>query len=77
MLRVFYVAVPVEEEAMEDGDSSSRKQCIVSISPKTWKVWAIYDFFGFLCFFKFELVFVILYEKEVLDSNVNFSFLRS
>lgn len=28
---------PIEEEAMEDGDSSSRKQCIISFSPKMWK----------------------------------------
>lgn len=38
---VFFVfAAPIEEEAMEDGDSSSRKQCIISFSPRMWKVWA-------------------------------------
>lgn len=28
---------PVEEDEVEAGGSSSRKQCILSISPKTWK----------------------------------------
>ncbi|XP_011611346.2 EP300-interacting inhibitor of differentiation 3-like [Takifugu rubripes] len=28
---------PTEVRAMEDGDLSNRKQCIISLSPKTWK----------------------------------------
>lgn len=28
---------PVEEGEVEDGGSSSRKQCLISLSPKTWK----------------------------------------
>lgn len=33
-----YISAPIEEEDMEDGGSASRKQCIISLSPKTWKV---------------------------------------
>ncbi|TNM99862.1 hypothetical protein fugu_012895 [Takifugu bimaculatus] len=28
---------PIEEAAVDNGDSSSRKQCIISLSPKLWK----------------------------------------
>lgn len=36
---VFYFSpAPVEEGDVEDGETTARKQCIVSLSPKTWKV---------------------------------------
>lgn len=35
----FKNAAPIEEAAVDDGDSSNRKQCIISFSIKMWKVW--------------------------------------
>lgn len=35
----FLNAAPIEEAAVDDGDSSNRKQCIISFSIKMWKVW--------------------------------------
>lgn len=41
-LFVCCVSEPVEEGEVEAGGSVSRKQCIVSISPKMWKVSRFY-----------------------------------
>lgn len=73
---MFFNAAPTEEAAVDKGDSSNRKQCIISFSPKMWKVWTIDCDFSRLNFYlqaainRKSLILILFFpsSQELIDA---------